>query len=160
MSALPYRKNVCMLVFKRSNSGIMFLLGQRLGQPEIWQFPQGGVEANDSLEESVQRELEEELGSARTNFKIIAQLKHTHRYDFKTPPAYAIDRYRGQEQSFWLVEFLADDSQITLNGDHPEFTNFRWCSSAEVATCADPVRLKGYAGALSEAVAVLAANDI
>jgi len=149
-----------MLVFKRVASDYKYLLGQRLGEPTIWQFPQGGVESGDSLEDAVYRELQEELGSPISNFKIRARLKHSHRYDFKTPPSYAIGRYRGQEQSFWLVEFLANDQQISLNGQHPEFMGFRWCNAIEVRTLADPIRLAGYEGALCEAAAILSANTI
>ena len=149
-----------MLVFKRTESKYLFLLGQRLGEPAIWQFPQGGVESSDALEDAVYRELEEELGAKCDNFKICARLRHTHRYDFKTPPDYAIGRFRGQEQTFWLVEFLASDDQITLQSAHPEFMNFRWCSLEEVQQWADPVRITGYEGALNEAVKQLSANDI
>ena len=149
-----------MLVFRRDAQSFKFLLAQRFGEASVWQFPQGGVEPNDSLEASVYRELHEELGAQSSNFKIFARLKHTHRYDFKIPPAYAIGRFRGQEQSFWLVEFLADDSLLTLASEHPEFMAFCWCSADEVRSRADPVRRAGYEGALREAVELLCTNVI
>lgn len=125
-------------------------LGERKGEPGIWQFPQGGVEQEFSLEENVLRELEEELGAKKSKFRIIRKLESTHSYEFKRPPNYAKGRWRGQTQTFWLVAFEGKDSDFNLDAHQPEFMNFRWCTIEEVRKFTDPIRLPGYEGALSE----------
>lgn len=147
MSSLPYRPNVCILLVNRDNK---LLLGERLGEKNAWQLPQGGVEPDDTIEASVLRETEEELGIPQSSLRIVRRLDATHRYDFDRPPAYAVGRWRGQEQSFWLVEFLGEDSEINLSGSEPEFSAYRWCSADDVRRMAEAKRLPGYRDALKE----------
>ncbi len=153
MKNLPLRPNVCMLVF---NNERKFFLGEREAEPGVWQFPQGGVEADLSLEENVLKELNEELGADPSLFKIEKKLRATHEYDFKKPPAYAIGKWRGQSQTFWLVHFKGKDKDIRLDLYEPEFMNWRWCSTAEVKKLAEPKRLPGYLKPLEEAQRYLA----
>lgn len=136
-----------MLVFNQDNK---LFLGERNGEPGIWQFPQGGVEAGLSLEENVLRELEEELGLNRKNLEIIKKLNATHVYDFRNIPDYAVGKWRGQSQTFWLVKFLGSNLEIDLFAHEPEFMNFCWCSVDEVREKAEPIRLPGYEAALVE----------
>jgi putative (di)nucleoside polyphosphate hydrolase len=133
------------------NSAGKLFLGERNKEAGIWQFPQGGVEAGLSLEQNVTKELHEELGLAPALVHITKQLKATNTYDFATPPAYAVGRWRGQSQSFWLVKFLGQDSDIRLELQQPaEFMNWRWCTPTEVRSLAEPKRLPGYANPLNE----------
>jgi len=136
-----------MLVVNRE--GKLFL-GERAGEPGVWQFPQGGIEEKDSLEENVLRELNEELGAAKDKFKIIRKFEATHDYNFRNPPAYAKDKWRGQTQTFWLVEFLGDDKDLDLNAHEQEFMGFKWCTPSEVRRFTEPVRLPGYEAPLVE----------
>lgn len=144
---LPLRPNVCMLVFNQEQR---LFLGERHKEAGIWQFPQGGVEPEDSLEENVLRELEEELGAPKKYFKIVKRLAATHDYDFRTPPSYAIGRWRGQSQTFWLVAYYGKDSDIKFEQEPPEFTQFKWCTVEEVKALAEAKRLPGYLNPLNE----------
>ena len=147
-SSLPYRQNVCMLIF---NHEFKLFLGERAGEKGIWQFPQGGIEDDStSLEENVYREAEEELGAAASLFKIERRLNHSHQYDFDNPPAYSIGKFRGQKQSFWLLRFLGDDSDIILDRYHAEFQQWCWADVELVKIKAEQKRLPGYLGALLE----------
>ena len=38
------------------------------------------------------------------------------------------DRYRGQRQKWFIVEFLGDDKEINLNTEKPEFIDWKWIS--------------------------------
>jgi putative (di)nucleoside polyphosphate hydrolase len=143
-----------MLVF---NSRGELFLGQRRGEPTTWQFPQGGVEAEHTLEENVLRELEEELGAARRFFTVVQRLKATHTYDFVVPRVYGSATYRGQTQTFFLVEFQGDDSLINLATPEPEFMGWGWYSPAAVRVKAEPKRLSGYLAPLAEFEAYRAA---
>lgn len=136
-----------MLVFNQT--GLLFL-GERHGEPGTWQFPQGGVDPGQPLEENVLRELEEELGAPRSCFRIVKCLQATHTYDFAHPRMYGSESFRGQTQTFWLVEFLGPDSAIRLDTSEPEFMGWGWHSPAEVRQRAEPRRLTGYTSPLAE----------
>lgn len=147
---LPLRPNVCMLVYNRK--GQLFL-GERYGEPGHWQFPQGGAEPQYTLRENVIRELREELGLKKRFIGKITRLKSTHQYEWRTPPRYAHKKWRGQKQTFWLVEFVGTDSDIDLaRHKEQEFGGWRWCSATEVKRRAAPFRRAGYLGPLREFV--------
>lgn len=145
---LPLRPNVCMLVY---NSKGKLLLGERLKTRGHWQFPQGGVEPDLSLRGNVKREIREELGIQPKHIGKLTKLKASHSYEWEKPPSYAKGRWRGQEQSFWLVEFLGTDKDIDLESfEEPEFSSWRWCAPRTVRKVAAPRRLAGYEAALAE----------
>lgn len=144
---LPLRPNVCMLVH---NASFQLFLGERLGEPGVWQFPQGGAVKRLSLEENVIKELNEELGADKELFKIVTKLEATHAYRWEQPPKYAIGKWSGQSQTFWVVKFLGEDCDIELDRYDPELSDWRWCTPDEVRSLADPKRLPGYLKPLEE----------
>ena len=147
MTRLPYRPNVCLLI--RSRDGRLFL-GERAGCPGVWQFPQGGIEPEFSEEENALKEAGEELGVARDRLRAVRRLKAEHRYEFDVVPAYAAGRWRGQAQSFWLLEYLGKDDEIDLARFAAELMAWKWCTPAQVRSLAEPKRLPGYLAALAE----------
>jgi putative (di)nucleoside polyphosphate hydrolase len=137
-----------MLVY---NSKGKLFLGERKNRQGHWQFPQGGAEEQYSLRENVKRELAEELGLSRRAIGRIVKLQSTHEYDWEKIPAYARGRWRGQSQTFWLVEFVGEDSDIALDAYHdPEFSSWKWCAPRTVRRFAAPQRLPGYEAPLRE----------
>jgi putative (di)nucleoside polyphosphate hydrolase len=146
-SKLPLRPNVCMLVY---NSEKRLFLGERSSEPGVWQFPQGGIDPGATPEETVIKELYEELGAPAPSFKITKKLKAVHDYDFSKVPKYAIGKWRGQTQTFWLVEFTGSDSQFDFAHHIQEFMSCKWCTVDEVRKLAEPKRLPGYEPALKE----------
>ncbi len=146
---LPLRQNVCMFVINKKGE---IFLGERLGEPGVWQLPQGGVEKEFSIEENVIRELNEELGAPVRCFQIIKRLKGRFRYLWRTPPKYAKGRWRGQSQTFWLVKFIGRNSDITLKGEPQEFSSWMWCAPSQIRLLAEPKRMKGYSAPLKEVV--------
>lgn len=135
-----------MLVLNKENK---IFLGERAGKDGAWQFPQGGAEAELSLEENVLKELEEELGTPKKQFTILMRLEATHEYDFETPPAYALRKWRGQSQTFWLVKFNGADSDIDVETEG-EFQGFCWCKISKVKELAESKRIPGYEAPLAE----------
>jgi putative (di)nucleoside polyphosphate hydrolase len=137
-----------MLVYREDGK---LLLGERINRKKHWQFPQGGVEKRYSLRENVVRELKEELGISRDRLGKITKLSARHSYEWDKPPGYAKGRWRGQAQTFWLVEFCGKDADINLSAYHePEFKSFRWCSVTMVKRIAARERLSGYLEPLRE----------
>jgi putative (di)nucleoside polyphosphate hydrolase len=144
------RPNVCMLVYNKK--GHLFL-GERYGKPGHWQFPQGGVEQGESLKENVLRELKEEIGVSKKVLGSITRLRARNSYRWRKIPDYARGRWVGQTQTFWLVEFTGDDSDIDLDASaDPEFSSWRWCTVTTVKKVAARERIAGYTAALREFV--------
>ena len=54
-----------------SNSEGRLFWEKRIGSPDSWQFPQGGVKEQESIEEAMYRELREEIGLEPENVKIL-----------------------------------------------------------------------------------------
>jgi putative (di)nucleoside polyphosphate hydrolase len=141
MQDLPYRPNVCLLIFNKNN---LIFVGERKDCPNIWQFPQGGVEPEFSLEENAIKEACEELGVKKDLLKIRKKLAVTHKYDFQKPPEYAIGKWRGQEQTFWVLDFLGQDSDIKLDLHTPEFMSFKWVEVSFLPNIVEAKRWPSY----------------
>jgi len=116
-----YRKNVAAIIINKDKKVLMC---EHVWIDDAWQMPQGGVEDNEKCEDAVLRELNEELGSS--SFKIISKMDETIKYIL---PFYLRQKYGtdGQEQTFFLVYFSGDDSEIRFdNQEKPEFKAFEW----------------------------------
>lgn len=132
---LPYRDNVGSIVFK----GDKYLLIQMIDWTDnLWKFPQGGVHEGETKKETAMRELKEELGTDK--FKIIKQFPFKHQYDWdKESVKLAKFKWRGQKQTFFLVEFLGDEDEIKIDRD--ELRDYRWATKEEVLKLID---IKGH----------------
>lgn len=121
-----YRTNVGIILV--NNSG-QLLLARRSGVHEAWQFPQGGLHDNETLRETMLRELKEELGLFPEHIEIIAESKQWLTYEL--PPQYRrYDRRPlciGQKQKWFLLRLVAEDDAIRLDdSERPEFVMWRW----------------------------------
>lgn len=122
---MKYRENVAAIL--RNGAG-RILVCERLGVPEAWQFPQGGVDEGETPEEGLTRELWEEIGVQAQDFKIVAR-RGPYRYDFGN--GRMKKGFHGKEQLYFLCDFTGDDSRINVATEHPEFQAFRWIAPAE-----------------------------
>jgi putative (di)nucleoside polyphosphate hydrolase len=120
-----YRPNVSLIVFRKSDG--KFLLVHKPRKNHAWQFPQGGVDEGETLEQAGLRELQEELGTDK--FQGFEKSSHVFFYNF--PVDYVRDdKYTGHKQSYFLVEFTGSDSDIQL--DSKELDEFRWVYQNEL----------------------------
>jgi putative (di)nucleoside polyphosphate hydrolase len=134
MSDLPYRLNVGAALFNRD--GRVFI-GRRADLPgiagQVWQMPQGGIDAGEDPARAVLRELREEIGT--DNAQILAEHPHWLTYDLPAALAGRAfgGRFRGQRQKWFALGFLGSDADIALDCDpHPEFCAWRWADLAEL----------------------------
>jgi putative (di)nucleoside polyphosphate hydrolase len=97
------------------------LVCERLKNPGSWQFPQGGVNRMETLEEGLLRELEEEIGIPPHQVRILNS-KGPYTYRFAHPKK----GYDGKEQYYFLCQHLGSDSAVNVHTRHPEFRDFRW----------------------------------
>ncbi len=119
----------------RSNVGIIIcnpfgklLWTKRIGQ-NAWQFPQGGIQPGESIEEALYRELHEEVGLAAADISILERTRGWLRYRLperlvrRDPGPLCI----GQKQKWFLLGLDGDDSRIQLSHSaRPEFDDWRW----------------------------------
>ena len=120
-----YRPCAGIIVF--NCDGLLFL-GNRIGIENSWQFPQGGIEKNETIIDAAKRELFEETGIKSV----------THVYTEETPIRYDFSEkiksnFRkkgifndGQEIYFSLFYFDGEDSEINLKIFEQEFDKYKW----------------------------------
>lgn len=125
MASLRYRSNVAAIIARKDGK---ILIGERFNVTGAWQFPQGGVKKTETGREALFRELQEELSLAPMHYRIV-ESKGPYRYLF--PPGRTKEGFDGQEQTYFLVEFTAADSNIDVMTEQPEFLQFRWIDPSE-----------------------------
>jgi putative (di)nucleoside polyphosphate hydrolase len=122
-----FRPNVGIIIF---NGHGKLLWAKRLGQ-DAWQFPQGGVQRDESPEQAAFRELNEEVGLAPEDVEIIASTDKWLRYRL---PSHLIRQNShpvciGQKQKWYLMRLLSDTQKIRFDlSEKPEFDHWRWVS--------------------------------
>jgi len=122
-----YRPNVGIIII---NDEKKVLLAKRLNE-NAWQFPQGGINGNESTEDAMYRELKEEVGLNHNHILVIEKTKGWLRYD--VPRNWirnnSQQKYKGQNQVWFLLKFVGEDTDIFLrNTTKPEFDNWKWVS--------------------------------
>lgn len=137
-----YRKNVAAVI---TDGAKHILLAKRRGTEKHWQFPQGGVDKQESLEEALIRELEEELGTK--HFEILYKSKQVFRYRWRKN--LQLERsVVGQEQTYFLVCFLGQKKD--LKPDRREFEAIAWFPYEQVLQQCARVRRPIYTRVLHE----------
>ncbi len=122
-----FRLGVGMVIMNRQGE---LLWGRRVGNPDAWQFPQGGLLPNETLREALNRELDEEVGLSPHD---VIYLRETRQWiSYRLPKKFRRPEHRGpvcigQRQKWFLLQFTGKDDAISL--DHcsqPEFDQWRW----------------------------------
>lgn len=125
IDAEGYRPNVGIIV---ANERRQVLWARRVGQ-EAWQFPQGGIRAEETPEEALFRELYEELGLTAACVEVLGSTRRWLRYDL--PKRFVrrdcVPRCIGQKQRWYLLKLCTSEAAVRLDVDErPEFDHWRW----------------------------------
>lgn len=119
----------------RANVGIMLcndqgkLFWARRAGMDAWQFPQGGIKADEETTDAMYRELREEIGLFPEHVKVIGSTDDWLRYWL--PKRFIRQNIEplciGQKQIWFLLQLIADDSVIDLSVSRkPEFDQWEW----------------------------------
>ena len=120
-----FRANVGIILSR--GSGELFLGGRVGGRG--WQFPQGGVNRGERVEDALFRELKEEIGLEPQDVKVLGSTQGWLRYRL---PAKYVRRNRhpmciGQKQRWFLLRLKREDAQFDFGRTpEPEFDEYRW----------------------------------
>lgn len=136
----------------RNAEGLVFV-GQRLdSQLDAWQMPQGGIDPGEDAEAAALRELREETGVISELARIVAQSANEHLYDL--PPNLMGKmwggRFRGQRQSWFLMDFLGGDGDIDIETPHQEFRAWRWVPREDLEGLIVPFKRELYRNIVRE----------
>lgn len=102
--------------------------GRRVGQ-NAWQFPQGGINADESPLEAMYRELEEEVGLHQHQVTVLGCTRGWLRYRL---PKRFIRRHCGpvcigQKQIWYMLRVTCGEGDFCLDrSEKPEFDAWRW----------------------------------
>ncbi len=127
IDAEGFRPNVGIVIC--NHKGQVFW-ARRYGQ-HSWQYPQGGIDEGETPEQTMYRELEEEVGLKQDDVEILAVSKNWLRYRL---PKRLIRRESvpvciGQKQKWFLLRLRCKESDVDLlKTSHPEFDDWRWVS--------------------------------
>ncbi len=121
-----FRPNVGIVIYNRHGQ---VLWARRVGQ-HSWQFPQGGINRNETPEEAMYRELREELGLNPKDVTLVTVSKGWFKYRL---PHRMIRQDEspvcvGQRQKWFLLRLNEEsEKKIVFNSTKlPEFDDWRW----------------------------------
>ena len=123
-----FRANVGIIL---SNACGQVLWARRVGGMDAWQFPQGGINNGESVEQALYRELNEEIGLTADDVDIVDVTQGWLKYRL---PRNLIREHQtplciGQKQKWFLLRLLSEDCSIKLDQSASvEFDDWRWVS--------------------------------
>ena len=125
-----YRPNVAMIIVSNDYPDKKeIFIAQRNDLSGVWQFPQGGIDKGEEVQEALFREMEEEIGTKKA--KIIAEYPEWVSYDFPPKIAKSMKPYVGQKQRYFLLK-LKKSAKINLATKHPEFDEYKFVGVDDV----------------------------
>ena len=144
-----YRKCVGMMVLNNNNE---ILVGRRLDHPSgFWQMPQGGIDENENPEEAVWREMMEEIGT--NNAELIKMSSQWINYNIPQDTLDKLpwgEKYIGQTQKWFVFRFTGQESDINVETENPEFSEWKWARIDSIIDNIVPFKRNVYSKILKE----------
>jgi len=120
-----FRPNVGIILCNHKNQ----VLWAQRAQHDSWQFPQGGINKDETPEQAVYRELKEEVGLNPEHVEVLGVTEKWLHY--RLPKQYLRFGNKplciGQKQRWFLLRFIGEEADVRLDQDaKPEFDDWRW----------------------------------
>ncbi len=149
-----YRPNVGIIITNAENQ----VFWARRCRCDGWQFPQGGIQRKETIEEALYRELYEEVGLEQRQVEIRGRTQGWLRYDL--PRAYqrssGTRQFRGQKQVWFLLRLTGSDADVRLDlSTAPEFDEWCWVDYWSPIDAIVSFKRKVYRSALTELAPLL-----
>jgi len=124
--AVIYRNDGQVLVFKRAGE-------------DIWQFQQGGIDAGETPEATLWRELYEETALIKANFTQSHPYPTWTTYQYPDTMLSTFDNalVMGQAHCWWFLEIAADTTINLDDAPDKEFEDYKWLAFAEFMNTVD-----------------------
>ena len=153
-----FRPNVGIIL---SNPGGQLLWARRVGQ-DAWQFPQGGIQHEESHNSAMFRELYEEIGLRPEDVEIAGSTENWLRY--KIPKQYIRWKSKplciGQKQHWYVLRLKCGDDRVCLDRDStPEFEEWEWVDYWHAPKHIVEFKRQVYCRALAELAPCLSADN-
>jgi putative (di)nucleoside polyphosphate hydrolase len=143
-----YRSGVGIMVINKKKQ---IFVGKRIdNNSDAWQMPQGGLDAGESEEKAMHRELEEETGISE--IKVIAQSTKYFYYNlpYRLQKKFWGGKYLGQKQRWYLVQYLGKDENIDINTECAEFSDWKWVDLEQLTNVIVSFKKDLYLGVIDE----------
>ena len=127
---LEYRPNVAILLVREDGR---LLICERIKVKGAWQFPQGGVDEGETLEETLKREVEEEIGILPSSYDIL-EMRGGYRYvypDNIKKKKRSKGFFDGQEQTYFRCLLHDKNAKINIERKPREFRDVKWIEPSE-----------------------------
>ncbi|HKL04933.1 MAG TPA: RNA pyrophosphohydrolase [Roseovarius sp.] len=150
IAKLPYRP--CVGVMLANADGRVFV-GQRIDQDATaWQMPQGGIDPGEAPRDAALRELWEETGVSADLVTVEAETSGWIPYELPHDlvPRIWKGRYKGQEQKWFLLRFHGQDSDVNIETEHPEFSQWQWLAPDQLIANIVPFKRAVYEQVMAE----------
>jgi putative (di)nucleoside polyphosphate hydrolase len=149
-----YRANVGIIICNKQDK----LFWARRTNSKGWQFPQGGMDEGETPEQTMYRELYEEVGLKEDHIEVLGKTGDWGYYDL--PEQFlrrnSIPFCRGQKQIWFLLRLVGEESEIHFDStNQPEFDRWRWVDYWEPAFDVVYFKRNVYLSALTEMWALL-----
>jgi putative (di)nucleoside polyphosphate hydrolase len=143
------------VIINRSGQVLVFERSDRRGE---WQFPQGGLEGDESVEDALRRELAEEIGSAE--IEILARTASWVKYRFPAEVRRIWESrgsqksskrrsHLGQKQIWFLCRFIGR-GRPRLRSSDGTFVQAKWVAANDAVRCVVEWKQEAYRKGLAE----------
>ena len=150
-----YRPNVCAVITDAPRRQVLMFrrVDATLGEYR-WQFPQGGLDTNESPEEGLLRELREEIGTAEVT--VIGRLPAPLRYEYPPDVLAALAKkdprkagFVGQSQHWFLMHLNVAPEDLNFDHQPQEFDAWRWVTPEQAVELVVPFKRSVYLQAMT-----------
>lgn len=135
----PFRNNAVSVIINNENK---ILIIKEIFDKVGYRLPQGGIEKNESCEDSIKREIREETGF--TNIKILGRASRTSSHYW---PIYwknisphhkkYNERFCGQKQTIYFIEKTGDEKFCP---EEKEIIDHKWVNKEELYKYVSPIK--------------------